>query len=277
MIGVLDHPKISASAPLADHIEGWLNQRGHAVWRGSVGDDQSLARQANDLSLLVILGGDGSILRGARLVAGTPAVIFGVNLGRLGFLAEASPDDWPERLTRVLDGHCRVERRLLLQATVTRQGITLAHEFPALNEIVVSRGRQVRVLRFEMYVDGDHVASHVADGIITATPTGSTAYALGVGGPIMPPELPNFLVVPIAPHLTLDRAIVLYEEAVVRLVVHFDHEATVSADGHEMIELQDGDVVTITKSPRMSLFSRVDDPGYFYRRLLFRNPALSPR
>lgn len=276
MIAVLHHPRIAASDPLAEQIGRWLAERGEPIWRAAVGDDRPLTARLDALRLLVVLGGDGSILHVARLAAGAAAPVFGVNLGRLGFLTEASPQDWPQRLERVLAGDFRLERRLLLQAAVARDGVTLTPDFPALNEIVVGRGRQVRVLRFELFVDGDHVASHVADGIIAATPTGSTAYALAVGGPIMPPELPNYVVVPVAPHLTLDRAIVLYENAVLQLAVHFDHEAMLSADGHEMIALRNGDTVTIAKSPRTSLFARVDDPGYFYRRLMSRSIGMTP-
>ena len=273
MIGVLDHPKIKRSAPLADAVIAWLEERGETVWRGSVWDSADIETHMHETKLLIALGGDGSILRAARASAPHGVPIFSVNLGKLGFLSEASPDDWQAKLVHVLDGQHRLEKRLLLNAKVLRNGAEVGNMM-ALNEVVVGRGRQARVLNFDLFVDGDEVTSYVADGLITATPTGSTAYALAAGGPILPPQLPNFVIVPVAPHLSLDRAIVLYEEAVVKLEVHFDHEATITADGQDALDLESGDTIVITKSAYTSLFTRVDDPSYFYKRLMVRGVGL---
>lgn len=271
MIGILHHPKVPSAEPLASQIEDWLVERGHAVWKSAIHSElDDLVAQS---SMFVALGGDGSILHTARLGAEHGIEIFSVNLGRLGFLTEASPDDWRERLTKVLAGKYRVEKRLMLQAHVERDGKKL-NNLIGLNEVVVSRGRQARVLHFKLYVDGDLVTSIVADGIITATATGSTAYALAAGGPILPPELLNFVIVPVAPHLSLDRPIVLHEEAVVTIDVGFDHEASLTADGSDSVDLVDGDKVVISRAPYQSKFVRVDDPSYFFRRLLARGVAL---
>lgn len=273
MIGVLHHPKIARSQPLADEIAAWLQTQGQDVWRDSVWEKVEIEAKIGRTSHVVVLGGDGSILRVARIAAPYDVPIFSVNLGNLGFLTESSAENWQPKLTQLLTNDYRLERRLMLKATVERDSRIVAEQI-AVNEVVVGRGRQARVLRFRLSVDDHHVTSYVADGLITATPTGSTAYALAAGGPILPPELPNFLVVPVAPHLTLDRAIVLYADSIITLTVHFDHEATLTTDGQEAFDLCDGDRIIIQKAPYTSAFVRTDDPSYFYQRLTTRRGGL---
>jgi NAD+ kinase len=205
----------------------------------------------------------------ARMAVPHEIPIFGINLGRVGFLSEARPDNWPEKLNRVLSGEYWIERRLMLRAEVVRRGDSLA-DLTALNDVVVSRGAQVRVVRFHLYVDGDHVTSYTADGLIAATPTGSTAYSMAAGGPLLPPQLQNFLVLPVAPHLSFERPLVLHQEANVKIRVETEHEAIATADGQDAISLQFGDEVNINKHSCDSVFARVDGPSYFYLRLMQR-------
>jgi NAD+ kinase len=187
----------------------------------------------------------------------------------VGFLTEADPTDWRERLNRVLDGHCWWERRLMLRARLMRNN-QLAADAVALNDVVVSRGAQARVIRLKLYVDGDYITSYTADALIAATPTGSTAYSLAAGGPLLPPQLLNFLVLPVAPHLSFDRALVLHQEARVTAELIQDHEATLTADGQESIPLQLGDQVVIHKDEHTSRFARLENSSYFYHRLMER-------
>jgi NAD+ kinase len=145
-----------------------------------------------------------------------------------------------------------------------------------VNEAVVSRGVFVRPVHLVASVDGRFLTTYVADGLIASTPTGSTAYALAAGGPILPPELRTILLVPIAPHLSIDRAIVLGEGASVSIVVHTAHQAVLSIDGQAPIELADGDCVSVQASPHTLQFIRFQDPGYFYRNLtphMNQNPS----
>jgi NAD+ kinase len=146
----------------------------------------------------------------------------------------------------------------------------LVAPFTALNEVVVGRGAQARVIRLHLRVDGDLVTTYVADALIVSTPTGSTAYAMAAGGPLMPPQLQNFVVVPVAAHLSLNRALVLHEEAEITIRVEMDHEAYLTADGQLSSPVEDGDRVTITKHPQPIYFARVESSGYFYRRLMRR-------
>lgn len=273
MIAILHHPMIPRSQPLAQEVQAWIEAQGETTWLGSIWDEETIQTRLYKTSLLIALGGDGSILRAARAAAAQHIPVFSINLGKLGFLSESSPDNWQERLTSVLAGDFRRERRLMLNASVFRNGEVVGRMM-ALNEVVVGRGSQARVVRYHLHVDGNHVTSYVADALIATTPTGSTAYSLAAGGPIMPPELSNYAIVPVAPHLSLDRAIVLYEKAETTIEVDFDHEATLTADGQDSLALQTGDVVRITKAPFEAVFVRVDDPSYFYRRLMARGSGL---
>jgi len=268
-IGILHHPRIPDSEPLAHEIAQWLTEQGVGTWIGSTWDEPGINGQLDRLSLLVVLGGDGSLLRAARLSVSGETPIFGVNMGRVGFLSEAQLDDWQERLRQVLNGQFWVENRLMLYAMLMRDG-QIVDTFHALNDIVVGRGQQARVVRFTLRVDDDMVTNYTADALIVSTPTGSTAYAMAAGGPLLPPQLQNFVVLPVAAHLSFDRALVLHETAVIQIEVRMDHEAYITPDGQHGISLRDRDTVIIRKNKQLIPFARVDTPGYFYRRLMSR-------
>jgi NAD+ kinase len=268
-IGIVYQSKIPQAEPVAAEIQEWLAERGVESWAGSTWDEENANGNMSDTSLLLVLGGDGSTLHAARLAISHSVPIFGINMGRVGFLSEAQPHDWPERLEKVLAGDYWIEKRLMLHASLWRNGRAL-NNFTALNDLVIGRGQQVRVVRMELRVDGDLVTSYTADALIVSTPTGSTAYSMAAGGPMLPPRLMNFVVVPVAAHLSLNRALVFHEEAEISIKVSTDHEATLTADGQDGVMLQDGDVVVIKKHANHCCFARVDSSGYFYRRLMHR-------
>jgi NAD+ kinase len=266
-IAVFYNSSIQEAASLADEIRDWLIDKDIDVWLGETSQRAELEQIINDLGLIVVLGGDGTTLLGARIAAPHEVPIFGVNLGRVGFLSEATPTGWQSKLDRVIRGDFWIEKRLMLEAVVTRNARAIA-ALSALNDIVVSRGSMVRVVRFHLFVDGDHVITYAADGLIAATPTGSTAYSMAAGGPLLPPRLQNFLVLPVAPHLSFERPIVFHQEAKIKIQVEMEHEAIAAADGQNAITLQSGDEVTIGKHSCESHFARVDGPNYFYHRLM---------
>lgn len=268
-IAILHQPRIPNSEPLAHRIAEWLNSQGVDTWVGDTWDDEDLGGNGEQFSLLIVLGGDGSTLRAARLAVPYGIPIFGVNMGRVGFLSEAQPGEWQRKLTRVLAGDYWIERRLMAHAELQRNGRIL-QTLTALNEVVIGRGQQARVIRLHLRVDGDLVTTYIADALIVATPTGSTAYAMAAGGPLMPPQLQNFVVVPVAAHLSLNRALVLHEEAEISIRVDMDHDANLTADGQQSTALQDGDRVVIQKHDKPCCFARVESSGYFYRRLMRR-------
>jgi NAD+ kinase len=241
-------------------------------------DDPCLkaAVEEKKLDLLIALGGDGSMLRAGHLAAPYGLPILGINLGKFGFLMQLSREEWRDALPRLVNGDFGIETRMMLKADQFR-GTELVSTHQVINEVVVCRGQVVRPIRIRAEVDGYPLAGYVADGLIAATPTGSTAYALAVGGPIMPPELRNILIVPVAPHLSMDRAVILPEGASVVITAVSDHEAVMSVDGHEPVLLQEDDRVIVTASDFTVKFIVFQDPGYFYRNLsnyMEQNPSI---
>jgi NAD+ kinase len=268
-IGILFSTKISEAQPLASEIFEWLSSRQIDVWVGSPDETVVVQEMVPNTELIVVLGGDGTTLMSARIASSFDVPIFGINLGRVGFLSEADPPGWETKLSRVLAGDYWLEKRLMLRAEVVRNNKKIG-SMVALNDIVVSRGAQVRMVRFHLSVDGDPVITYMADGLITSTPTGSTAYSMAAGGPILPPQLPNFLVIPVAPHLSFQRPLVLHQEAIVKITVEMEHEGIATADGQDAFSLRSGDDVVISKHACDSIFARVDGASYFYHRLMQR-------
>lgn len=268
-IVVLHHPKIAASQPVARDIAAWLQERGVTVEVGLTWDEEQVRPLLEGADLVIVLGGDGSMLRAARMTSGSNTKILGVNMGRLGFLSEMGPENWRERMPKVLAGEYWIEERMMLQTETWRASERIARHI-ALNDVVISRGGLARVIRLRTEIDGDPLTTYVADGLIVSTPTGSTAYALAAGGPILPPELHNILVLPIAPHLTLDRAIVLAEGSTVRVHIRTDHQAILTVDGQFEVELKDGDHIDVCATEHVSRFIRLGKRTYFYHTLLAR-------
>ena len=231
------------------------------------------------VDILIALGGDGTMLRGSHLVAPFGIPLLGINRGRFGFLMEISREDCPDRLEQLLAGKFWLEERMLLKGELFREGVSHG-EWHVLNEIVVCRGQYVRPILLTARLDGYVLGSYNADGLIASTPTGSTAYALAVGGPIMPPTLRNILIVPVAPHLSGDRSIILAEGSHVTIEVETTHQAVLSADGQSPVSLQDGDTVDVSASEYSVSFVRFQDAGYFYRNLnkyMEQNPIIGGR
>ncbi len=282
-VGIFRHPHISRATALAREIAVALRREGAEVWETDRLDGEEIAQRVAQTDLLITLGGDGSILRAARAAAGHRTLILGVNLGRMGFLTEAEPDGWQAVLPRVLRGDYWVEERMMLRARVQVRAQLIAplpaslpaplpalSPADALNDVVVGQGTLGRVVRLEVRIDGDLLTTYVADALIVATPTGSTAYALAAGGPIMPPQQRNILLVPVAPHLSLDRAVVLAEGACVEVMVRGHSPAALTLDGERVADLAPGDTVRVEASPHVARFARVRERDYFYRTLMAR-------
>lgn len=268
-VGVVQHPHIPEAAPLAEEVAQTLRQMGVEVWITQDLDQPHVARQVAETDLLVTLGGDGSILRAARAADEHATLILGINLGRMGFLTEAEPEEWREVLPQVLRGEYWIEERMMLHAVVREHG-EIATEGEALNDVVVGQGSLGRVVRLEVRVDGDLLTTYVTDALIVATPTGSTAYALAAGGPIMPPEQRNILLVPVAPHLSLDRPVVLAEGVQVEVIVRGHSPAALTLDGQTVAKLETGDLVHVGASSHTAHFARIRARDYFYRTLMRR-------
>jgi len=274
-VAIAAYPKLSESLLIVEAIQKWLQEHGLEAICGRIDDPTLRAEvQAGKVDFFVIAGGDGSMLRSAHLCAPLAIPILGINLGRLGFLMQVRQNEWPEAFEKLLAGDYWIEERMMLRAEHWREGIAQGN-WHALNEAVVCRGTTIRPIQIMASADGHLLTTYVADGLIASTATGSTAYALASGGPILPPELRNILLVPIAPHLSVDRAVVLAEGSTVSLVVR-DGEAVLSVDGQAPLPLQVGDEVKIRAGDYAARFVRFGDPGYFYRNLtayMNQNPS----
>jgi NAD+ kinase len=275
-IAVVAHPKVPDAAGEAELIATFLKKKGLKAAHGSLYDGELRHRvEAGEYDLLIALGGDGTMLRAGHLCAPHNIPVLGINLGRFGFLMEFGREQWQQMIPQLIEGKYWLERRMMLRCEHW-QDKDMQGYWDVLNEAVVGRGEIVRPVHLTAYVDGRFLTTYVADALITATPTGSTAYALAAGGPILPPDLRNILLVPVAPHLSVDRPIVLAEGSAVSITVFTDHQAILCPDGQSPISLKSGDQVTVRSSDYTVQFVRFQDPGYFYRNLtphMNQNPS----
>ena len=221
-------------------------------------------------ALIVTAGGDGTIIRVNRLASPYSIPIVGINMGRVGFMAELSVENAAERLTQYLEGGVRIEERLMLQAEVAARsnGETRIVDH-ALNEAIV-RGTLPRLLDIEVTIDGVKLATYRADGVIVSTPTGSTGYALSAGGPVLQPESKVLLIQPLAAHISLQTGLVVPDNCTVELAVVGSREALISVDNLTNAVLDPNDKVVIRKSPYIASFLRADPPSAFYSTLTRR-------
>lgn len=242
------------SEPVGDHVARlgrFLQQRGLKIVldaqtaklvRAPSAPSRALAEMGGAIDLAVVIGGDGTLLHAARTLAEHAVPIIGVNQGRLGFLTDIAVDDMEREIGRILDGDFQSEQRMLLHAEIVRQGrvVQAAHAF---NDVIVTKGELARLIEFETYIGGQFVHSARGDGVIVASPTGSTAYALSAGGPILHPTLPAIVLVPICPHTLSNRPIVVSSDSVIELVMvgPAESKAHVTFDGQINYVLDDND------------------------------------
>jgi NAD+ kinase len=275
-VGVLAHPLRPTTTPLAESIATSLAARGLETWVRTGEAIGQIHEVSPGTDLVVAIGGDGAMLRAARICAPFGVPVLGINVGRLGFLTEvADPQKWPEALDALLAGQFWIEERMMLGFQARRGPARLA-EGHALNDVVIGRGPVASTIWLETYIDQAWTTTYTADALIIATATGSTAYALAAGGPILPPELRNILVVPVAPHLSMDRPIVISEGSVIDVFVSPDTRAqtVLTVDGLLTVSLERNDRVTVQAGENVSRFVRLRERTYFYRSLLDR---LEPR
>lgn len=225
------------------------------------------ATLTDEADLIVAVGGDGTMLHAAALTRGADVPLLGVNRGRLGFLTDVSPDQMLESLDQILDGNYAEESRLRLTAAIVREDEAVSTAL-ALNDIVLQRRDTGRILDFETRIADRYVNTHMADGLIVATPTGSTAYALSCGGPIIEPHLEAVVVVPICPHTLSDRPIVIpaSQHIQVTLLQRDDTKAEVSVDGHSIGDFRPGDKLQIDAADNS--VTLLHPPGYDYYEIL---------
>jgi NAD+ kinase len=206
----------------------------------------TLEEMEDKVDLAIVMGGDGTLLNIARMLAPFDIPLVGVNQGRLGFLTDISIDTMQRTISDMLRGDYVTEKRMLLSASISRGEMPIFDSL-AFNDVVIHRGNNSSMLEFEVRIDGEYLYNQRADGLIVATPTGSTAYALSAGGPILHSSLEAIALVPVAPHTLSNRPIVLKSESKLEILMHRSEEARVRFDGHTHFDLQGDDRVTVAR------------------------------
>ena len=264
-VGILFNPRLEEATGLAREFSQLLEKNGVSSWLCSAREEERARPQVPGSDLLLSLGGDGTLLRAVRVAVPHPVPVLGINLGRLGFMAELGVEEARKRLPGILQGEGRVEERALLEARLADGKVGLA-----LNEVAVARGGVCRAIYVSAWVDGEPLGTYKADGLIVATATGSTAYALSVGGPILYPQSLDLLLIPISPHPCPSAPFVLPPDSRVELEVRTDHQAILSLDGQRETALKSGDRVEVRRSQHRARLLRTQPPGLFYRRVMDR-------
>lgn len=265
-VGILYKTHNEAAVAMSERLVKMLKATGREVWRHPGRSFDEINDSLRGANLVVVLGGDGSIISAARVCAPARVPILGVNFGRVGFLTELEPGDVEDKLPLYLDGDYWVDVRSMLSGELNANGH--AHTYTALNDIVVARGAEPHVIRIKIGVDGFDYNTTVADGVIVSTATGSTAYNLAAGGPILHPQVRSNVLTPIAPHLVADRSLILEPNAVITLEMQAGSDgALLSADGQINHALNAGDIVRVTNSEFSTSFLRRRSPTHFYRVL----------
>lgn len=254
-VGIIGKTNIEKTFELTKELCAWFGERGIEVYL-----EKELGKKIkhknsfpgpeipNLVDIILVFGGDGTFLGVARLACGNGTPILGVNLGGLGFLTEITVDEIYPMMERIVSGDYEIEDRRMLRTTITR-GEELIGSYEVLNDVVVNKGAVARIIDLEIYIDDLHVTTYKADGIILSTPTGSTAYSLSAGGPIVHPRIPVTIITPICPHTLTNRPLVVSSEMKVEIRIATQEPDTyLTLDGQIGIRLKTGDVVEVIES-----------------------------
>jgi len=267
---VVNSNKGDVSDPVGK-VVSWLTEQNitvlfnqeSAALLGRQGEGMSTRDLAEKCDCIMVWGGDGTLLNCARQTAATGTPIFGVNLGRLGFLTEIDIPDLREKMQALIAGHYYIEERMMLEATVLRDGEMIDNSV-CLNDAVVSKGASFRMVRLNIKVNEEFVGGFSADGVIIASPTGSTAYSLSAGGPIVSPEVHVMLITPISPHSLSNRPIVISPDSEVEIqVLPCVDDVLLNLDGQYSFPLKAGDRVLVKKAPVKARFLKIQKTGFF--------------
>jgi NAD+ kinase len=283
--GFLLHGERELAADLGAELGKWLIDRGHEV-RFSEHDAERVAQPqwgytpeelALGLDLLIGVGGDGTMLDAVALASPSEVPVLGINVGQLGYLTTVEPASATSALKRFLAGAFVIDERMRLASRIERTGGGVETAPSALNEALLERRELGHTVRLDVELDGEPFTPYVADGVILATPTGSTAYAFSARGPIVDPGLRAQVLVPVSPHMLFDRALVLAPDTAVRLVVSGTRPAHLSVDGHSCGTLEVGDAIVCSADPTPARLVRFGRPGVHHHLVLKAKFALPDR
>lgn len=263
-IGIYHHPAQAAAQALAQEIAQRLRETVPEVWVASAWDPETSTKDLPQTEVLICIGGDGTVLRGARAVVPYPTAILGVDVGRLAFLTEVTPDALRDRLPDLLAGNYRVEERAMLDVDFSNfAGVDTPKFGNALNDVILGRTSLGRPVYINVKVNGDLIGVIRADAIVIATATGSTGYSLSAGGPILDPLSRSLVVTPVAPHLAAAVPLVLPQDTVVELASASDGNVAVSVDGQGQHLMGLGSTITVRRSPHVARMIRFADKPFF--------------
>lgn len=261
-VAVLYHPRRKQAVTEAEWLGIELQKRGVDARVGNGWDDDTISHICCDRDLVVGLGGDGTIIRITRMASRLGVPVMGINLGRVGFLAELTPDGLHDHVDDIAEGRFWIEKRAMLDVHGMVDGQHLT--FLCLNEVAVARGLVPRAVHVQTLLDGEVFTTYTADGVLVATATGSTAYSLAAGGPILYPESRDYIITPVAPHLHIGRSMIIPSDTVVTLKLSSERPAVLSVDGTEEHALRPQDHVDVCRSEHIARFARVGSRRYFY-------------
>ena len=274
-LGLAFNPTNPAALRLRDQAMEWCSEHSVPAWAAPSGEVETLVAKLPATDTLVVLGGDGTFLRAARAVAAVDVPILGINSGTVGFLSKAEPDALAEVLQALVAGDYTLEPRMTIEARLLPEGLgESAESHVALNEAAVVRGSQARVVRLEVSIDGSHLATYICDGLVVATPTGSTGYSFSAGGPILDPTSRNLVVTTIAAYLSAIRSIVVSPDHRVLVRVIEAYDSLVSIDGREDFPLKVGDAVEIQARERPIRFVQPRGASAFWELLRLKAELL---
>lgn len=262
-VAILYHPRRKRAVCEAEWLAGELRNRGVGTTVGNAWDERTVFQAAScGADLLVALGGDGTIIQVARTSAPCGVPFLGINLGRVGFLAELTPDSLHGRVDEIAEGRFWIEKRTMLDVEFHDDGSI--ERFLCLNEVAMARGGFPRAVHVRTTLDGEAFVTYTADAVLVATATGSTAYSLAAGGPILYPESTDFMITPVAPHLHIGRSMVIPGDSRVTLSVDSERPAVVSVDGSDDRQLKPNHAVHVCRSEHVAQFARLGPRSYFY-------------
>ena len=262
-IGILFHPKVEATISKAHEVELFLKRNGVQVWLCSAWEPRQIYSSINGTDLIVTIGGDGTILRAFHAIGDAVVPIVGINLGKLGFLAEIDADSAESELEKLLEGNSWIDERAMLSAELLPvKG--KSQQFYALNDVSAGRGEILRLVKIEVSINNRSFTTYNADAVVIATATGSTGYALAAGGPILYPESKDLVIVPVAPHLSMPYPLILPGTSEISLTINTYHAASLSVDGHDNMLLHDGDKIIVKLSQRVARFLRIHPRENFF-------------
>jgi NAD+ kinase len=270
-VGVVGNPRYRDLSAVLRELAGLAPARGIRLYTEPslvpLWDLCPALMETVELDALITFGGDGTLLRGARLLRGRELPILGVNLGRIGFLTTTTRDEIGDALDALISGRYVLERRLTLAASVMTDAGGIRSEHQALNDIAIHKGGVARVIRVRVNIDGEDVGPYSADGIVIATPTGSTAYSLSAGGPIVAPGVEAMVVTPVCAHTLAVRPLVVPPESTICIepMSAGPDDLLISYDGQVGESLAAGDRIFVRRSPSAALLIRLGDEGYFTR------------